>query len=278
MADTHEVYPNAPLALVAVEVRFPGPFETWPLPMTLQRSCRDMLGEGWVIESIKTQKVEVALGPEGTGQQTIQQIVIPRFTVRNRTLAVAISEESLTIETTAYRHYPDFREVLENTFAAAVQFLRPDGVARVGMRYIDEIRVPNAPGVDLPDWREWLDASLLPPQLEPMAEIGFASSAWEGVAQYAGGPAQTLVLRYGARMGYAVNPVGLLRRPTVPAPGPVFVLDFDCFWQPSDIPAFDAETLVGRCDDLRAPIRALFDLLITEKLREDVFMKEVSNG
>ena len=80
--------------------------------MTLQRSYRDMLGEEWVIESIKTQKVEVAFTPGSAGQQSIQQIVIPRFTVRDRTLAVAISEESLTIETTAYRHYPDFRAVL----------------------------------------------------------------------------------------------------------------------------------------------------------------------
>jgi len=278
VVDTHEVYPNAPLALVAVEVRFPGPFETWPLPMTLQRSYRDMLGEGWVIESIKTKKVDVVLGLDGTSQQTVQQIVIPRFTMRNRTVAVAISDESVTIETTAYRHYPDFRTVLAVAFAAAVQFLRPQGVARVGMRYIDEIRVPNAPGSDLPDWREWLDASLLPPQLEPMADTGFASAAWEGVAQYAGGLEQTLVLRYGARMDYAVNPAGLLKRPTIPAPGPVFVLDFDCFWQPVDIPAFDAETLTARCDDLRAPIRALFDLLITDRLRKDVFMKQVSDG
>ena len=146
------------------------------------------------------------------------------------------------------------------------------------MRYIDEIRVPTEPEADAPDWREWLDSSLLPPHLDAMHERGFASAAWEGVAQYAGNREQTLVLRYGARMGYAVNPAGLLRRPIVPAPGPVFVLDFDCFWQPSDIPAFDARGLTARCDDLRAPIRALFDLLITDKLREEVFMKEVGNA
>lgn len=277
MADTHTVYPNAPLALVAVEVRFPGPFEAWPLPMTLQRSFRDMLGDGWVIESIKAQRVDVAFAPAGGGQ-SVRQIVMPRFTVRNRTLAVAISEESLTIETTAYRHYPDFRAVLSAAFAGAAQFLRPDGVARIGMRYIDEIRVPGTQNADAPDWSAWLDASLLPPQLEPMTDKGFASVAWEGVAQYAGDREQTLVLRYGARDSYAVNPSGLLVRPTVPPPGPVFVLDFDCFWQPKDIPAFDAAGLTARCDDLRAPIRALFDLLITERLREDVFMREVNNG
>jgi uncharacterized protein (TIGR04255 family) len=246
--------------------------------MTLQRSFRDMLGEGWVIESIKTQTVEVAFGPGAAGQQNVQQVVLPRFTVRDRTLAVALSEESLTVETTKYRHYPDFRAVLESAFGAAAEFLRPDGVARVGMRYIDEIRVPSAPEADVPDWREWLDSSLLPPQVESMATHGYLSAAWEGGAQYATGDAQTLVLRYGARTGYAVNPAGLLKRLSVPAPGPFFVLDFDCFWQPTDIPAFDAAALIDTCDQLRAPIRTLFDLLIPDKLREEVFMKEPANG
>src|SRR5450756_1609825 len=136
MADTHEIYPNAPLALVAVEVRFPEAPSERALPMPLQRSFRDLLGEGWVIESHKIQQVELALGPGGPGAQPVQQTVVPRFTLRDRTLAVALTDSSLTVETTNYRHYLEFRAVLERVFAAAAELLQPDGVARVGMRYI----------------------------------------------------------------------------------------------------------------------------------------------
>ncbi len=50
----------------------------------------------------------------------------------------------------------------------------------------------------------------------------------------------------------------------------MFVLDFDSFWEPSGIPAFDAATLVRACDELRAPVRDLFDQMITPQLA-DVF-------
>lgn len=278
MGDTHEVYPNAPLALVAVEVRFPQVSGARTPPMPLQRAFRDLLGESWVIESVKTQKVEFAFGPSGPGQQSIQQAIVPRFTVRDRTLAVALTDESLTVEATSYRHYPDFREVLERTLGAAEELLRPDGVARVGMRYIDEVRVPGISEAASGSWQEWLDASLLPPKLASMIEDGFAPIGWEGAAQYEAGPGRSLVLRYGVRSGYAVAPDGPLKRPGAPPPGPFFLLDFDSFWQPSDIPEFNAEQLLETCDELRAPVRTLFDLVVSDRLRDEVFRKEPSLG
>lgn len=277
MADTHEVYPSAPLALVAVEVRFPEAAAVQPLPITVQRSFRDLLGEGWVIESIKAQKVEFDLLPQG-GSQTVQHLTIPRFTVRDRTLAVAVTEESLTVETTRYRHYPDFRAVVERALTAAAQVLLPDGVARVGLRYIDEIRSPGVRADHPSDWQPWIDPSLLAPQITAMEGEGFNPAAWEGAVQYETGPGQKLVLRYGPRTGYAVNPAGPLKRHSPPPAGALFLLDFDCFWEPTDIPEFDPAVLLATCDQLRTPIRALFDLLISDKLRKEVFMKEPANG
>jgi uncharacterized protein (TIGR04255 family) len=274
MADTHEIYPNAPLALVAVEVRFPEAPGERALPMPLQRSFRDLLGEGWVIESHKIQQIEFAIGPGAPGAQAVQQTVVPRFTVRDRTLSVALTDSSLTVETTKYQHYLDFRAVLERVFAAAAELLQPDGVARVGMRYIDEIRVAGIDEDRPAGWREWLDASLLPPKLDEMVGEEYEPAAWDGAVRYRTGPDRSLVLRYGARQGYAVQPRGSLNRPSAPPPGPLFVLDFDSFWEPPGIPEFDPAGLIETCDALRAPVRALFDLVITDKLRREVFMKE----
>jgi hypothetical protein len=82
MTDTHEVYPSAPLALVAVEVRFPEAAAERPLPVPTQRAFRDLLGDDWVIESHRMQQFDVAFGPGGSGSQNVQQVVVPRFTVR----------------------------------------------------------------------------------------------------------------------------------------------------------------------------------------------------
>jgi len=274
MADTHEVYPNAPLALVAVEVRFPEAPSDRALPMPLQRSFRDRLGDDWVIESHKIQQIEVAFGPGAPGGQTVQQTVVPRFTLRDRTLAVALTDSSLTVETTDYRHYLDFRAVLGRVFGAAAELLQPDGVARVGMRYIDEIRVAGIEEDNSSEWREWLDASLLPPKLAEMVGEEYQPAAWDGAVRYVTGPERSLVLRYGARQGYAVQPRGSLNRRSAPAPGPFFLLDFDSFWEPRDIPEFEPVRLLETCDDLRSPVRTLFDLVVTDKLLRDVFAKE----
>ncbi len=268
-ADIHEVYPNAPLALVVVEVRFPGAAAVGGRPpsVTLQRAFRDLLGPHWVLESRKTQKVEIALGPGGAIAQPAQSQIVSRFTVRDRTRAVAITDESVTIETTAYTHYPVFRATLEKAIAAAAEVLLPDGITRIGMRYINEVRVGGIDETDPSAWSEWVEPSLLAPGLTQMKGDGFPPTAWEGAAQYQTGPDRKLVLRYGPRSGQMLNPAGPLRRPRLAEPGVFFLLDFDSFWEPSDsIPEFVPSEIIEAGDQLRTPIRTLFDLLVTDKL------------
>ena len=240
--------------------------------MTAQRAFRDRLGEDWVIESVKTQQLLLEVDSAGLGRQRIDQQTVPRMTTRDRSTAVALPATSLTIETTSYGHYPDFRAILERAFRAAFEILQPDGVARLGLRYIDEIRVPNVSEGDPSRWGEWLNASLLPPSLSEMEELGMPAITWEGATQFAVAEDKRLLLRYGTRSGYAVAPEGPLRRLSLPAPGPLYFLDFDCFWEPGDIPEFDVDGLLDTCDSLRSPVRTLFDLLITDKLRDEVFM------
>lgn len=278
MADVHEIYPSAPLALVAVEVRFPqAPAET-PLPASVQRSFRDILGDDWVMEQQKVQQAEVSFAPGAPAVQTVRETVVPRFTVRDRTWAVALAEASLTVETTAYRHYPAFRAVLERAFQAAGQLLQPDGISRVGMRYIDEVRVPGMDADDLAAWRDWLPASLFPPAIDDGPAGRLDPAAWQGTVRYATGPERSLVLRYLTHQGYAVEPRGTLSRPALPPPGPLFVLDFDSFWEPSDIPVFDPVDLLRECDALRAPVRAAFDSVVSDRLRDEVFRRGPIHG
>lgn len=247
------------------------------LPTSVQRAFRDMLGDNWVTQPVNAPQLSVAFGGAPAMAQTMQPFNFPRFTVRDRTLAVTITDAGVIIEATRYRHYLDFREILTKAVNAAAKVLEPDGVSRVGLRYINEIRVPGGDKQDPAGWQRWVDHSLLSPQLVRMSSDGFIATTWEGMAQYQTGPDQQLVLRYGPRREYLVNPAGPLRRPSVPPPGPLFMLDLDCFWEPPDIPKFEPEAIIATFDQLRVPIRSLFDLLITDELLAE-FRKEPTDG
>lgn len=253
---TSEVFPNAPLALVAVEVRFPSGPDSGPLRAPVFRALKDLLGPGWIIETGKHQVVEVAFESSRMPTPNVLSEDVSRLTVRDRTTVVTLRPESLTVEATNYLGWPAFRPLLQTVFSAVEKILAPDGLTRLGLRYIDEIRIAESV-----DWSSWVDPALLPPSNEDLVP-----SSWTGAAQYEFGPERRLVLRYGPADGPVVTPAGPLKRPR-PAPSwPVFVLDFDSFWQPSDIPAFESAALLQACDDLRAPVRSLFDAMITDKL------------
>jgi uncharacterized protein (TIGR04255 family) len=267
--EKYEIYVNAPLAYVTVEVRFPGaPDQT--VGAAVQRAFRDVLGEDWVIDQILQQQLAFGLnaGPSALGP-SIRQTGFPRFTVRDRTTAVGLTSNSVTIETTDYRGWLTFRSVLELALRAAAELLKPEGVARVGVRFIDEIRVPGVEQAAA--WSGWLDQSVLAPAGDDMNGAGFETSTWTGAAQYSVGTDKTLVLRYGPQQGYAVDPNGAIKRPNPPPPGPMFLLDFDCFWEPRTIPLFSVEELLETCDTLRVPLHRLFDDIVTPKLVENVF-------
>ncbi|MGC1513463.1 MAG: TIGR04255 family protein, partial [Acidimicrobiales bacterium] len=57
---------------------------------------------------------------------------------------MTVRAESLTVEATSYRGYLDFRVLLKSAFEAVEQVMQPDGLTRLDMRYIDEIRIPDA--------------------------------------------------------------------------------------------------------------------------------------
>lgn len=275
-ADNHAVYPNAPVALVTIEVRFPGAVGA-PLPAAVQRAFGEILGSDWVYDE-PAAPLTLNIGLPLTGQPMIQGPgggtggAMLRFADRVRTTAVALTAGSVSVETTDYENWPAFRSVIATAVRAAGELLRPAGVNRVGLRYIDEIRVP---GLDDPArWSEWLNSAILPPTPEAMSAAGDRLLNWNGASLYGIGEDRSLVLRYGpqpAQPGFSVNPDGPLRRLGPRPQGAYFLMDFDSFWQPSRIPIWANDEVTQAADELRRPVRALFDELITERLVSEVF-------
>lgn len=262
--EASEIYPNAPLSLVAAEVRFPDGAAS-SLSTVAYRALRDRLGSEWVIEGSRHQTVEFAIGPNGVPEQNLRNESLFRITVRDRTRIVTLRPESLTIEVSRYDGYGEFRRLLEVALAAVQDILQPDGVSRLGLRYIDEIFID---GDTQPDWAEWIHGSLLPPTVE-----GLRPATWTGAVQYNTGSDRNLVLRFGPSLQPVVSESSPLRR-LRPMQGPIFMLDFDSYWQPSDIPEFATLNVLATFDELRSPIRTLFDSLITPRLVTDVLRME----
>ncbi len=190
----------------------------------------------------------------------------PKYFSRDNTIAVSIRSEAIIIETTSYIRWEHLRELTSEVLAARQEVDGVDGVERVGLRYIDEIRVPDDPGKD---WASWVDSTLLGPA-QAGEPLGLRVAQWHGITVFESGPDRAVALRYGPREGYAVDPGGDLKRPA-PAPGAFFLMDIDSFWTPSDgVPEFDIEMLLMMCDKLHAPVRNLFERLITDRLRKEV--------
>lgn len=262
-----EIYPNAPIVLMAVEVRHP---RCEPLDRKqvaeLSARVRHLLP---LPSEMNEVSVTVQAGPDGPPIQ--QQVVssFPRWTSRDKRTALSIRPDSLVIETTDYGSYDSVRALLDIALQARLAVAIPAGVERVGLRYIDEIRVPAENGGNIPVWEQWVDASLLGPT-HIGAELGLVPDVNEGVFVFSGGSDHALVLRYGAQRDYAVQSTPDLRRP-LPPPGPLFKLDIDSFWQAADeVPEFDSDFILSQTDALHEPVRGVFESVITNQLREEV--------
>jgi uncharacterized protein (TIGR04255 family) len=273
-AEDHEMYPNAPVALVAAEIKYPGEIGT-PVPSRVQHALGDALGDEWVFDPVVVPQagisVQVGRQPITSQPAGFPASALLRFADRQKGSAVAFTGGSVAVETTRYQNWPTFRSTLETAIRAAEKLLRPSGITRAGLRYIDEVRVG---GIEGAEWDGWLSPSVLPPASPAMAKAGWPPVAWTNLAQYTIGEHRNLVLRYGpqsAQPGFTVKPDGPLLRPGPRPAGPFFLLDFDASWQPTGVPRWDSDLLLKTYDELRRPVRKLFDEIVTERLEAEVF-------
>jgi uncharacterized protein (TIGR04255 family) len=256
------VYPNAPVALVAIEARH----TTSPsLGEGEQSELKRRLANAFPLPQPTV--VKTMSGPLGGPASMIEE-TRPRFATRDQSTAVTMSTEAVVIETTRHETFENLLGLFGIVVDARQEIAPVEGLVRLGLRYVDEVRVP-----DLSDasegWAEWVDRSLLGPA--PIGEtLGLVPEQSLGVVVFDRGDGRKLSLRYGPHMGYAVNPGGPLQRPT-PPPGPFFLLDLDSFWTPvAEVPEFNKSVITELCTDLHEPVYGLFESLITERLRKEV--------
>lgn len=261
MYPNREIFPAAPVVLVTAEARLTD------APRLRQQETLDAIaialeGRFPLTEPVSGMVLENA-GPGAPPRMVQRQALVMRNA--ESTEAVTLTSNSVVVETTAYRQFEDLQATMSQACQALVDANVVPALTRVGLRYIDEIRVPE-PIADVRSWSGWIDPGM----------VGALSIAPEGVPVRGlqGAVAFDLGNGGGLNIGYAAATQGtvvnhrFLRRPPFD-PGPFFGLDFDGFVELRPDPAvfLDAVVVSDILAAVHAPIGAAFQQAITDKSR-----------
>jgi uncharacterized protein (TIGR04255 family) len=258
-----EIFLNAPLALVAAEIRFTD------AARLRQQQTKDEVtialeGRFPFAEPLQRAEVNLNLMPGGAPPQIQGRLgVVLKNAVSTETLT--IMSESLTYETTAYTSFEELIEaVTEACEALDAAQVRP-AVQRVGLRYIDEVRVP-ALVADVREWSTWINDHLI-----AHLEVGpedVPATGTQSVSTYDLGEGRGLNFRFAAlNQGPIVVPQ-FLKRPAIPS-GPFFVLDFDGFqdFTGQDPVPLSAGVVRDSLSTVHIPCGTAFQRSITDEAR-----------
>lgn len=206
------VFERPPLALVVFQLRFSN------LPEISERNY---------IETFKKAIEEQYPKFEPSKQVTVQfdipsnephqtETVQWRFTDESRNWTVVLATDFLTFEVRKYEHFEEYTSRLMSLLSALIEHIRPKVGLRVGLRYINEIRLGT----------EELCEIVRPEVLGLLSVTEFKKYASQGTQEIALRFAENeaMQIRYGFFPdGGAVQPL-----PGESAPsGPFYLLDFD---------------------------------------------------
>jgi uncharacterized protein (TIGR04255 family) len=260
MYPNREVFPGTPLALVAAEIRFTD------AARLRQQQTKDEVAialEERFPFAEPLQQTDVNLTP--TAPPQIQQRIGVVLKNAASTETLTIMSESLTYETTAYTNFDDLLGAVTAACDALIAAKVRPAMRRVGLRYIDEVRVPDAI-TDVRQWSKWIDHRLIG-QLTVGPDDAPATTA-QSASTYDLGGGKWLNFRCAAlNQGPIVVPQ-FLKRPPIKS-GPFFVLDFDGFHDfTTDQPVSLSTSMVR--EDLSAvhiPCGTAFQRSITDEAR-----------
>jgi uncharacterized protein (TIGR04255 family) len=256
-----EVFPESPLALVAAEIRFTDAArlrqQTTKDEVTLALEERFPFAE-------PLEQTDVNHNPNAPPQIQQRSGVVLKNAMSTETLT--IMSESLTYETTDYRDFDDLLSAVTAACRALVSAKVRPALRRIGLRYIDEVRVP-VPVTHVRQWEKWIDSRLI--EHLSVGPEGVTATMTQGITTYDLGEGRGLNFRYAAlNQGPVVVPQHLHR--TFFEAGPFFVLDFDGF---RDFPREPAtplapEVVSTSLEAVHAPCGATFQRAITDEARK----------
>jgi uncharacterized protein (TIGR04255 family) len=257
---SRENFPNPPLRLVSFELRFP------ILRRIATRGVWDAFEE---VLANDLPDVELLVGKEDESElpSDSSQPVLRRRTAR-RDWAVTLRYGGLTVETTAYSSYEKMRAIITAAVAALRPVVSVASVTRLGLRYINEVRVPGIKG-RIADWKPYVNPVLLAATED--RPPGLVTSWLEGgLGFHSERGGEHTYLGFGPLPSSWIEPDGVLQLREMT--DPCFLLDIDSFLgKPARSPiATTEEEILSAVDRLHDSVEDVFIWSITERLREAV--------
>ena len=263
MSYAREVFANAPLAFVACEIRFPlAPKLTGDGSL---ESLTEVFADTLPIPEIVTFRSIPEMDASGDPERQL------RFLNKQRTTSVSVTRNSLVVETTDYGEWKDFKPHVLEAVQAVRESVKIVGAERVGLRYIDEIRIPDRI-TDVSGWSGWINNDVLG-HIDPMP--GYTPESFQTVIELSG-PNGQIIVRYAALDGVGVVSNQPLKRQIQATEGPFFVIDTDSYRDTpgEEMLSFTTRELATVLDELHEPVGTTFQNAITDKSRE-LFRGEV---
>jgi uncharacterized protein (TIGR04255 family) len=150
------IFDHNPLQTVVVQVRFPAIFAL-EQPAGVA-SFQSRIRSDYPNAEGRAQQVSLLIGPGGAALPGSQQGPW-RFLSDDGKWVAAIAPDFVSLETTEYKRFEEFAERAQRLFQAATDDLSLTRRGRIGLRYINHLRHPEATAAA--DWRRFLDDNLL---------------------------------------------------------------------------------------------------------------------
>jgi len=260
-----EVFPYAPLAMVVAEVKY-----SYSLmlsdPDTQARVLEGVSSFTPIRERSEHRSVEIPADGSSPKQQTLE---LMQARSSNGQTTAAVTAEALTVAMSGqdYSRYDDSLGRLIQSAVTSLTEHAPGGIiTRLGLRYLDEIRVPEPPA-DIAGWGTWVDPRFLW-GAGLLADIDGIASDHRAIWTYSLPGDVQVMLNLGPFHGSGVVGPGHPFHRDTPSEL-MFVIDLDASWTPpSGAAPLDAEQLLAHYDRLHQPAQAVFASVLTDAARE----------
>lgn len=257
-------YLNAPLKLVVFAAEL-SPVALLGETATLDQIHARLRGELPIREDVTNAFVP---GPDGG--------LLPangaRLVDRSQHRAVMVTPSRIAADTTTYSTFSEFAEFLGRVLDAVAAVAPGRACRRLGLRYVDEIRVAAAEPGNVEQWLDWVDDSLLP-TVALRNRPGNCRREIAGVVDDTDDDGFGVRFAWHTGVGHAVQPVGPLVVPNPSPPGPYLALDTDSYWtaQPgAEVLGLGDPALIDLVRKLHEPVQRYFEMTLTDRLRQEV--------
>lgn len=210
--------------------------------------------------------MNLLIGPGGVQEQQAGP-ALHRFQDTDGAFSVVLAPDFVALETASYADIEDFSERLTWVTGLVDEHFKPAEITRVGLRFINELRVPGA------ELRGVVNSALLGPA--GTDELAGAVRAFQQLLELEGPDDGRMLLRHGTFPdgGTTVEPrPGAEPKPDPTQARPFYLLDLDAFRE--EQVSFHVEGIDARLRVFNDQIRSVFAWAIDEDYRRETLGQE----